>query len=1156
MFKNAGRFSIALLLALSAAYGQEVRATVSGIVTDPSGAPISGARVVITSKSSNAAVTAESNATGNYVLPLLPPGAYGLVVEHAGFKKYVHDNVILEVLAKTRIDVELAVGNVAESVTVSATVSNLETETATRGQSISNELVSNLPTQGRNPFQIAWATPGVTKVGSWRYLRSFDSGGTSGFSINGGKNQENEVLLDGVSNTRSNRSVISVPTMESIMELKVLTNTYDAQYGRTGGGVVIFVTKSGTNAFHGTLFENFQNAKLNANQTELNAAGTVKPPNHINSYGIQVDGPVRIPKLFDGRNRLFWLVSWEAMKQRSADPGVATVPTLPMRTGDFTGLFNAQNQPVLIYDPLTTAANGSRQTFPGNRIPDDRISPIARAVFSYYPGPTSAGTGPAQINNYPFPSRWVGDLDQWIGKLDFQITARNRVNFRYGQNPYAEFRGLTFTLDPADRNPAEPTGNAPLRRNGRSWVWNWTSTLSPSMTFDLRAGLSRWENAGGSSFGAGFDPRTLGFSPSLVSQFSALQFPPFNLGSYQSAGSSVINFGMNDTYSIQPNVNIVKGRHFIKLGVEGRRYNDNTVNPGNASGTYAFGKNWTQSQAQTANATSGNEVATFLLGYPTSATVDRNINTAFTHRYYAAFVQDDWKITSRLTLNLGFRWDYETANYERFNRMLRGLDFTAASPIAPQVKGLDLKGAVLFAGTGGQPREAFNPDRNNFGPRVGLSWRVSDKWVVRGGYGLSYLGQDQVGSSQGFSQTSTATTTVDNLKPAVTLANPFALLPNGQLISPLGTAQGAGSFLGQAVTAQWLDRETPYSQQYSIDVQHELPHGILVEAGYVGNRTSHLPLGAIPLNVIPKDKLNQLTPTGAVNTAYYTQQVANPLAGLIPNNAALNGATISAQNLMYAYPQFSGVSLNAVSIGRQRYHAFQSKVTKRFSDGMVLLGSYSYSRTRQQIRSLNNQDFSLTNAGATPLVDEAADQVDLPHKFNLTALFELPFGKGKRFASQIPAAANLLVGGWQLSMNITYMSGPILAHPNAAPLSSGSAKLDNPTMDQWFNTSLWKDSTGRLTAAPNLTYTTRNFPFEFDDVRLPGYQNWDASIGKYFPIHEKMRLQFRFEAVNALNHPWFSSIGSVDVTNAQFGRLSPTQGNLPRFLKLGLQLQF
>ncbi|MDZ4800112.1 MAG: TonB-dependent receptor [Bryobacteraceae bacterium] len=1152
-----------LFVGASVCQAQEVRASISGIVSDSSGAAVAGAKISIVNTSNNAAFATESNETGNFVAPLLQPGSYTLSVEHPGFKKYLRDGIVLQVLDKARLDVELTVGSVGDSVTVSSSVSALQTETASRGQSISNELVSNLPTQGRNPFQIAWATPGVTKVGSWRYLRSFDSGGTSGFSINGGKNQENEVLLDGISNTQSSRSVISVPTMESIQEFKVLTNTYDAQYGRTGGGVVIFVTKSGTNDFHGTLFENFQNSKLNANQTELNSAGRAKPPNNINSYGAAFDGPVRIPKLFDGRNKLFWLVSWEAMKQRSADPGVVTVPTMPMRTGDFSGLFNAQGQQVLIYDPLTTVANGSRQPFPGNRIPEARISQIAKSVFSYYPAPTAAGTGPALINNYPFPSRWVGDLDQWIGRLDYQISSKNKASFRYGQNPYSEYRGLTFVLDLAsENNPAEPTGNAPLRRNGRSFTWNWTSTISPSMTFDLRAGLNRWENAGGNSFGAGFDPRKLGFSDQLVNQFGALQFPPFSLGSYQQAGSSVINFGMNDAYSVQPNLSMVVGRHFIKFGAEGRKYNDNQINPGNASGNYAFGKNWTQSAAATPNATSGNEVATFLLGYPTSASVDRNINPAITHFYYATFFQDDWKVTQRLTLNLGFRWDYETPSYERYNRMLNGLDFDAASPIASRVSGLSLKGAVLFAGVDGQPREAFTPDRNNFGPRLGAAWRLSDKWVMRGGYGLSYLGTSQVGSSQGFSQTTSAITTVDNLTPSVTMVNPFALLPNRQLIAPLGASQGAASFLGQGVAAQWRDRALPYSQQYSVDIQREFRGNVLVEVGYVGNRTSRLPLlGAglgqgIPLNVIPTPQLNQLTPAGAVNLPYYTQQVANPLAGLIPNNAALNGATTSAQNLMYPYPQYSGVTLNFVPIGKQRYSALQTKVSKRFSDGMVFIGSYSYSRTMQQVRMLNTQDFNMKSPDSTPLVDEPADQVDLPHKFNLTALYQLPFGKGKPFGGSVSGLVNQVIGGWQLAANVTYMSGPVLAHPNAPQTKAGGAKLDDPTKDQWFDTSLWKDSAGRLVAAPNLNYTTRNFPYMVSDVRLPGYQNWDASISKYFPIREKVRLQFRFEAVNALNHPWFSGIASVDVTNAQFGRLNPTQGNLPRFLKLGLQLQF
>jgi len=366
--------SLLLLGATSASRAQEVRASISGIVTDPSGAAVSGARINVTSSSNNSTVSARTNESGSYLTPFLAPGTYVLSVEQPGFKKLVRENIVLESLDKARIDVQLQLGAIADAVTVTAAVSTLQTETASRGQTLSNELIHNVPTQGRNPFQIAWAAPGVIKTGAWRYLRSFDIGGTSGMSINGGRNQENEVLLDGISNVLSSRQVSEVPNPESVQEFKVLTNTYDAQYGRTGGGIITIVTKAGGNQLHGSAFEYFQNDKLNANQSELNAAGTPKSPNHINSFGFQASGPVFIPKVFNGRNKLFWLLSWEGMRQRSSDPGVITLPLAEWRTGDFRSLLNAQGSPVLVYDPLTTQSNGSRQPFAGNVIP-----PIASA---------------------------------------------------------------------------------------------------------------------------------------------------------------------------------------------------------------------------------------------------------------------------------------------------------------------------------------------------------------------------------------------------------------------------------------------------------------------------------------------------------------------------------------------------------------------------------------------------------------------------------------------------------------------------------------------------------------------------------------------------------------------------------------------------------
>ncbi len=1145
---------LALLAACSLSYAQEVRASISGLVTDPSGAAVVHATVRVTNLANRVAITTTTNETGAYVTPFLAPGSYEMTIESSGFKKFLRQNLILQVQDHARIDAALEVGDMTQSVTVKDAVSTLETETASRGAALSNEMIANLPTQGRNPFQIAWAAPGVFKSGGWRYLRSFDIGGTTGFSANGGRSSENEVLLDGISNVQSSRQVIHVPTMDSIQEFKVLLNTYDAQYGRTGGGVVTMVTKGGGNGFHGSLYEFLQNDKLNANQFELNAAGTARPPNKINAYGFQASGPVWIPKVYNGKNKLFWMLAYEGMRQRSADPGVANVPLAEWRTGDFSTLFNAAGAQVLIYDPLTTANDGTRTPFAGNKLPSNRISKMATEAFSYYPAPKSNGVGPAHIQNYPYPSRWVGNLDQWIGRMDLALNSRNNLYFRYGQNPYSEYRGLVFILDPAQKNPAEPTGNAPLIRNGRNWTFDWTSTLSPRMTFDLRAGLSRWEETTGSSYGTGYDQTRMGVDSALLGQFTRAGFPNIDLGTYQGMGTNrLVNYGANDVYTLQPNLNWVRGRHFLKFGAEARRYNDNTLNPGLAAGAYTFGKNWTQAVSNRADAVSGNEAATFLLGYPTTAYVDRNIDPSFVHYYYVGFFQDDWKVSSKLTINAGLRWDYESPAVERYDRMVRSLDFNAASPL--QVAGLSLKGSVLFANAAGQPRESLNKDFNNFAPRIGAAYKIRDKWVLRGGYGLYYLGQSATGSNQGYSQRTNAIVTVDNLIPAVTTANAFALQPNGKLLSAVGNGEGAASFLGQTINVNWLDRPLPFSHQYSFDIQHELKGGVLVEAAYVGNQTRKLPLTA-NANFVPISELGRRTAAGVIDTAYYTAQIPNPLAGKIPNNAALNGATTARTNLLNAFPQFQQVAVSQLPIGSQRYDSFQLKFSKRFASGLTFLGSYTIAKTLEQVALQNAQFLNLADPSQTQLIKQPADQIDIPQKFNLTFVYQLPVGRGRTFASGIPKAMDLAIGGWELDGNVTYMKGWAVAYPNANQIRPGSAKLSDPAIPMWFDTSLWTDPTTGKRVASQEAQTLRTFPLRFSDVRLPGYQNWDVSLSKTFNLFEKARLQYRFEAVNALNHPWFTSIASVDVTNSQFGRLNPSQNNLPRFLKMGLNLRW
>lgn len=748
-------------------------------------------------------------------------------------------------------------------------------------------------------------------------------------------------------------------------------------------------------------------------------------------------------------------------------------------------------------------------------------------------------------------------MNQWIGRADYVINSHNTFFFRYGQNPFSEFRGLVW----GGSNPAEPTGNAPLIRNGRNWTFDWTSTLTPRMTFNLRAGLARWEETTGNSFGAGFDPRKLGLADSLVAQFSRLQFPNFNLGTYQAIGSSrLLALASNDSYSIQPNSNLVVGKHFLKFGGEGRRYNDNTNNPGLASGTYSFGRDWTQQNALRADAVSGNELATFLLGYASSGRVDRNIDPAFSNYYYALFLNDDWKVTPRFTLNLGLRWDYEAPIVERFNRQVRGLDFSAPSPIAPRVQGLNLRGAVLFAGVSGQPRGAFDPDQNNFQPRIGAAYRIGQKWVLRAGYGLYYLGQNESGATQGFSRSASVIESTDGrLTPAVNLTNPFANQPGGVLLAPIGSIEGPGSFLGEALNANFLDRPLPYSHQYSFDMERELPGNLLVEVAYVGNQTRRLPLN-VNVNMLPASELGRRIASGAIDTAYYTARVPNPMAGLISNNAGKNGATIPRQELLLPSPQFGAVNLLNVPIGQQHHHGFQAKVTKRYGRGLTFLASYSINKTLEQVSLLNAQDFVFADPEATPVEKRSATQIDLPQKFTIVGVLELPMGKKKAIGANLPAALDFILGGWQLNWDVTYQSGWAVDYPNAKQVRPGSARLGSSeqSFERWFNTSLWVDpATGRNVPAQE-QFTLRDFPTRFGDARVPGYRNWDASLSKYFPIREDIRLQFRFEMINAFNHPWFANMASnaLNVTNPNFGRLDPVQRNLPRFIKLALNLSW
>ncbi|MCC6585297.1 MAG: carboxypeptidase regulatory-like domain-containing protein [Bryobacterales bacterium] len=1146
MFK---RFALGCSL-LGALYAQEERASIAGLVTDPSGSAVPGAVISVRSVERNTVSQAVSSDAGRFQVGFLLSGRYTLNVEAQGFKKYIRENIELGVAQKLGLDVQMEIGALSDSVTVTGEVTQLETESASRGQLITRRELHDVPNNGLNPFQLVWAIAGVTRTtAGWGSMSPQGVANATNFSLNGGRPGENEVLLDGVSDVHGGRQVKNVPSILILDEFKVITNPYDAQYGRTGGGVISFTTKSGTNRFHGQLWEHVSNKILNANSFANNRAGNPRPQANTNVFGFEADGPIYIPKLVDGRNKLFFMFSYEGWRGRGTDLQNFTIPLDEQRTGDFSGLLNGAGQQVVIYDPLTTVADGQggfrRTPFAGNRLPSNRLSPIAVNATSFLPKPIFAGQGPGRLNNYVLPTPNIWGINMVASRIDYNISDKHRVHFRYSNTPFKEVRAIGWGT-----NVAETSGNAPLTRNGVNWSFDWTWAAGPTTVWNVKFGLTRWEDFAGNLIGRGYDPRQLGFPDSLVRQFNILQFPRFNFaggGNYTAIGSGRPgNLEADYAYSFQPNVNLVRGSHVLKIGAEGKRFDKNRVPLGLISGSYNFDRSYTQANPLRGDAVSGNEFASFLLGYPVGGAVEDLMHPAHRNYFYAGYINDDWKVTPKLTLNLGFRYDYEQPFAERYNRMVRGFAFD--QPAAIQAPGLSLKGGLLYAGTSGTARQAYYRDFLRPQPRAGFAWKARNNLVIRGGWGLFFLGQYEEGASTGFSRTTPLIASFDGgVTPARTLADPF---PDG-LLRPVGNSLGLATDIGLGVGAQYLDRKLPYSQQFSLGFQVELPGGWTWDSAYSANLTRRLPVSA-QANNLPINQLGR--PSG-----YYTEAVPNPLAGLLPNNAAKNGSTIPRQDLLRPFPHFTSVGLSSLPIGSQDYHGWQNRIARRFSHGMTLQAAYTVSKTLESVSFLNAEYFNLARPLDSPL-ERRLMQFDVPQKLALLATYEFPIGRGKPYGNALHPVLNAVVGGWQVNGDFTLQSGFPIAFPNAAPVAARSAKLPagERTLLRWFDTSLWRDpATGRPIPV-QAPFTLRDFPTMFPDVRFPGLKNLDLSLFKDFQIREAMKLNFRAECYNISNTPWFSSLdgNGANVTAATFGALNLSQANSARRFTLAMRLMW
>ncbi len=1143
-----------LLSAAVTARAQEARGTILGRVTDSSGAVIPGASVKITNTSTGITTSLVTNDQGNYQAPFLIPGIYRVSAEIAGFKRFLRDGIELRVDDRLEVDIALSVGEVTETVTVVGDSPLLETASASLGQVVDSRRVAELPLPHGNPYHLIQLASGVAFARSLTLDRPFEPTHIVGYSMDGVRSNRSEVTLDGVPNTSTANpsEVISsyVPPADVIAEFKVQTAPFDASVGQTEGGVINVSLKSGTNNFHGTAYFVKMHPALTANLFFANRSGQPRGDFTYNRWGTMAGGPVIFPKLYNGRNRTFYMYGYEGIHETRPRGSTLTVPAEKQRAGDFSDLLRLGSQ-YQIYDPTTrrAVAGGRFQSdpLPGNIIRPERISPIAKNILSYFALPTAPGTADGR-NNLPLPNE-PEPITYYTHtfRLDHNLSDRHRtfsrVNvYKRDSNYNNWFHNLT-------------TGQW-FQFLSRGAAFDDVYSFSPTFVMNVRYGYNRFVR----TFDAhpqsrGFDLTTLGLPAAYNNAIDPAirRFPQITVSGYSGTYNGTL-WRPTDTHTFTSALDKVMGGHSLKFGMEYRVYRENQYNYDNVStGNLDFGANWTRGPLDNSPASPiGQGLASLLLGLPTGGFVDRRSSYAEQSTAWSLYGHDDWKITRRLTLTLGLRYEIEGPLTERFNRSIRGLDFNAVLPIEGQVKAnyarnptpevppdqFRVRGGLTFAGVGGLPRTLWERDKNNFMPRIGFAYSVAKKTVLRGGYGVyfSFLGTRRGDVIQsGFSQRTNLIPSLDGgLTFVAALANPF---PNG-IQEPPGTSLGPMTFAGQSVTFFNTRPLAPYMQRWQVSIQRELPHRIVADIGYVGNRGTHIETNR-NLNALPIQYLSRTGVRDEATINYLSANLPNPFNPLLPGTGRA-GTLISRSDLLRAYPHFTSLN-TTTNEGYSWYHSLQAKVDKRFSAGYTFQAAYTWSKFMEATGFLNDGD---------PAPAKVISDQDFPHRLSVSGIYELPFGRGRKWLANTHSVLAKIVSGWQVQGIYAGQSGQALGFGNA--IFTGNLK-DIPlpksqrTVQRWFNTEAGFERDSRKQLGSNL----RALSLRFSGIRGDGINNFDLSVIKDTRINETMKVQFRGEFVNALNHALFSN-PNTDPYSTAFGTITSEKG-YPRRIQLGLK---
>ncbi|MEP6912109.1 MAG: carboxypeptidase-like regulatory domain-containing protein [bacterium] len=1207
--------ALLVLVAFGAAGAQESRGSLTGKVSDQNGDILPGATVVVKNVDTNVTSTGTTNEEGSYTFPLLQPGRYSLTVTATGFAPATREGIQISVSEKRTLDVPMQVTGVGEMVEVVSSSAPLETGSVSTGSVISSKQISELPLIDGSPYQLATLAPGITYTGNPAFTSPTSNGNLAAFRANGATGP-NQVTLDGSPNFAIDGGVGFSPPSDAVTEFKVQTSTFDAQQGYAGGATVNVAVKSGTNDFHGSVYEFNRARNRTANYFFTNRAGQPKPNRTYNRFGGSLNGPVRIPRIYNGRNKTFFLFAYERLKNSEAEPQLFTVPTAAMRQGDFSALLNLP-QPVRIYDPATAQATGtvtrtqirdiSRATTSNplglNIIPLSRLNPVAATYLKLYPLPNVAGNADGTLN---YSSNMIrsSNYRSWITRVDHRISETQSVFGKYYHSFNPEDR-YNWTGTPI-------TQGIEFRTNDGASL-DYTATLSNTMVLDIRGNFSRFVQQRQPA--AAFDPAQLGFTAAALSVMRGYQYlPRFDVRTYDAgrpvrsilgSNRSDYNAGLRRPFyvaSIQPTLTQIIGNHGLKYGYDLRGLRENLTTNGFQGGRFFFDGTYTSiTTTTTTNSDTptnlernrnlyGRDVAAFLFGIPSASSSQSLIDTTSTNYsvqsiYHGFFVQDDWRLTPKLTLNLGLRYELEMGLTERYNRLLRGFDATTPSPIQAAALAAyttaynaDPNRATNFPRTPDQfrvlggatyadqnNRNLWNADKNTWQPRVGAAYQLHQKTVLRGGFGIFMspyrIIQDDI-QQTGFSASTPLTPTNNQGRTFVaTLDNPFPSGLTPAFGSSLGILTSAGGTLGTSngglVPA---DRKNAKFSRIIIGVQRELPGQFVIEANFVTSWGYDMAVNR-NLNFVPRQYLADLSTVTdnatatALDTAannFLSGTITNPFLGLFNNTpnstSGLNtGQTITRAQSLLAFPQFANVWVQEYN-GTNRYNALQLQASKRFAKDLSLNLTYTRSKLREKLSYLNTSD---------PNLEDRVGTDDRPNRFTLAAVYQLPLGHGRRIGNNMNQVLDYVVGGWQVNGTYEWQTGhpilfgtPLFYAGDVTALTSHAGENDGQGRKYGIDVPAF-DTTGLVRLS---SFSLRNVPTTLDNLRHQAFQSVNLSLTKNFKLGEQKRLQIRGEALNAFNHPYFIDLSS-DPNNASYARYT-TQRNLPRDIQLGVKFTF